>query len=181
MAEVTLHRYREWPAGMIGPAEILWQPRPTSNTGDRKGKRKQVGNPVEDACKRHLWIRIHPSIFDETYKTLVKAISSYYQRPDARSADRGVGVEMKDLRGAMNSFEIMGPRSMQILEGILDPCRTESAPKKAVSAEDHVLYALAPTDSLIRKFLSHLKYAQTPQNIPERLVVGLSVYDPRLR
>lgn len=142
MAEVTLHRYREWPAGMIGPAEILWRPQATGTTSDRKGKRKQVGNPVDDASKRYLWISIHPSIFDETYKTLVKAISSYYQRPDARSADRGVGVEMKDLRGTMNSFEIMGPRSVQILEGILDPCRSDPVPKKAVSAKEHVVYRL---------------------------------------
>jgi ribonuclease P/MRP protein subunit POP1 len=136
MAEVTLHRYREWPAGMIGPAEILWRPQQTPSTSDRKGKRKQVGNPVEDSAKkRHLWIRIHPAIFDETHKTLVKAISSYYQRREARSADGDIGVEMKDLRGTMNSFEIMGPRAVQILEGILDPCRTDPAPKKAVSRE----------------------------------------------
>lgn len=29
--------------------------------------------------------------------------------------------------------------------------------------------------------MSHLKYAQTPQNIPERTVIGLTVHDPRLR
>lgn len=135
LAEVTLHRYREWPAGMIGPAEILWRPRPPSTTSDRKGKRKQVGNPVEDDVgqQKHLWIRIHPAIFDETYQNLVKAITSYYQRPEARALDRGSGIEMKDVRGSMNSFEIMGPRSIQILQGILDVCRSEVAPKKAVS------------------------------------------------
>lgn len=31
------------------------------------------------------------------------------------------------------------------------------------------------------KFLSHLKYAQTPQSVPERLIVGMTVYDPRLK
>lgn len=138
MAEVTLHRFREWPAGMIGPAEILWRPQATSSTGDRKGKRKQVGDPADKQGKdvRQIWIRLHPSIFDETYATLVKAITSLYQRENAHSAE-GNGVELRDLRGSINCFELTGPRALQILESVLDVCRTETPPKKAVSKASH--------------------------------------------
>jgi ribonuclease P/MRP protein subunit POP1 len=134
MAEVTLHRFREWPAGMIGPAEILWRPQETPSTGDRKGKRKQVGDPSARQGKdaRQIWIRLHPSIFDETYTTFVKAITSFYQRDNAHPSE-GSGVELRDLRGSINCFELTGPRALQILESVLDVCRNETAPKKAVS------------------------------------------------
>ena len=133
MAETTLHRYREWPAGMIGPAEIIWRPPPATSAWDRKGKRKQIDDSTEKeaVATRQIWIRIHPSIFDETYATLVKAITSFYQRENAGSF-KGSGVELRDLRGATNCFELTGPRALQILESVLDVCRTETPPKKAV-------------------------------------------------
>lgn len=136
MADVTLHRFREWPAGMIGPAEILWRPSPALSTGDRKGKRKHIGDPsdIQAVDTRQIWLRLHPSIFDETYTTLVKAITSFYQRGNVRVSE-GAGVELRDLRGSINCFELTGPRALQILDSVLHVCRTETSPKKAVSAE----------------------------------------------
>lgn len=141
MAEVTLHRFREWPAGMIGPAEIIWRPTPAPLAVDCKGKRKQVGDTDDKKTTgaRQIWIRLHPSIFDETYATLVKAITSYYQRDTIRTSEER-GVELRDLRGSTNCFELTGPRALLILESVLNICRTETTPKKAVSTRkcDHI-------------------------------------------
>ncbi|KAJ9106265.1 hypothetical protein QFC21_001410 [Naganishia friedmannii] len=165
MAELTLHRFREWPGGMIGPAEILWRPLAAAPTVDLKGKRKRKSENIVSSnpasTKRQIWIRVHPSIFNETHTTLVKAITSFYQQKDGPAMASNSSLELRDLRGEFNSFEITGPKAIQVIGSMLDVCRGEIPPKKA--------------------FVRHLKYAQSPQNVPERLVVGLQVYDPRLR
>jgi ribonuclease P/MRP protein subunit POP1 len=191
MAELTLHRYREWPGGMIGPAEILWRPRAPEPTVDVKGKRKRksTGDASDSpaASKRQIWIRVHPSIFNETHSTLVKAITSFYQQKDRSASSMQSSLELRDLRGEFNSFEITGPKAIQIIGSVFDICRSEIPPKKAVSRLVQTLqpFFLIPVDNhgsfRFLKFVRHLKYAQSPQNVPERLVVGLHVYDPRLR
>ncbi|KAJ9109900.1 hypothetical protein QFC19_001880 [Naganishia cerealis] len=166
MAQFTLHRHREWPGGMIGPAELLWRPQalvtsPVNGNNKRKRESKTDVSDNPASNTRQLWIRVHPSIVDETYGTFVKAITSFYQQKDRQSTARTSSLEIRDLRGEINSFEITGPKAIQVIGGVLDICRSEIPPKKA--------------------FIRHLKYAETPQNVPERLIVGLQVYDPRLR
>jgi ribonuclease P/MRP protein subunit POP1 len=53
-----------------------------------------------------IWIRIHPSIFEEAF-----------------AAIRSVGV-VRDLRGELDSFELVGPMSADVLSRVLRPVKT---------------------------------------------------------
>lgn len=187
MAELTLHRYREWPGGMIGPAEIFWRPQSLGSTADFKGKRKRTAADASTSLpKRQIWIRVHPSILNETHSTLVKAITSFYQQRDRSVIPSKSSLELRDLRGEFNSFEITGPKAIQVMGSVLDVCRSEIPPKKAVSklcAKTGLVVLTEVTMLCVfeTKFVRHLRYAQSPQNVPEKLVAGLQVYDPRLR
>lgn len=68
---------------------------------------------------RTLWLRIHPVIFGDVTRELQKATSQVLDRP--RSSVEEIAVEIADLRGQVNTLEIMGPKSTQVLRGALTP------------------------------------------------------------
>lgn len=75
-----LYRPDSYPLGLIGPAEII------------RGEK--------------IWIRIHPSIFDEASAAIKAA----------------VGV-VRDLRGELDNFELVGPMSEEVLSRVLRPIK----------------------------------------------------------
>ena len=72
---------------------------------------------------RVVWIRIHPSIFDDVHHELHTA-ASYTLEEVKRTAPPGAKpyeVEIADLREHLNVFEIMGPKASQVIRGALRP------------------------------------------------------------
>ena len=103
--EGMLYHPDSFPLSLIGPVEILWSP--------------EIGsNPT-------VWIRIHPSIFTEAYGALKSAIGQH--------VGSSIGVQMRDLREDIGSFELIGPQGGKLLRRVLKVCRDESATKKRVS------------------------------------------------
>lgn len=86
-----------FPLGMIGPVEVLWQ---------RKG--------VSDTSRR-LWLRSHPSIFDNVLQAVEGAAQTI-------SSSR---VVVRNLCDELEAFEIMGPQSGAILRRVLRFCHSE--------------------------------------------------------
>jgi len=86
-----------------------------------QGKGKSKGSDLD---VRTVWIRSHPVVFEEVFSALqtsasvtlevIKQSSSTTQSPSAE-------VEIADLREQVNVFEIMGPKSNQVLKGALTP------------------------------------------------------------
>lgn len=100
---------------------------------------------------RTVWARVHPSIFDEVWETMTTAITD--------NSNEFGALLVHDLRDSLESFEITGPLAGQILSRSLRVCNSEPSEKKRALLS-----------------LLHLDSAECPDG----LVVGATVYDPRL-
>jgi ribonuclease P/MRP protein subunit POP1 len=75
---------------------------------------------------RSLWLRFHPSAHIEVFDTLKAAASQTLANLKAILGDvEDVNLEISDLKGHLNVFEIMGPKSSQVIKGALSPVRSE--------------------------------------------------------
>jgi ribonuclease P/MRP protein subunit POP1 len=121
-----------------------------------KGKGKGKGKETEQAqlpeadtdplpsdmkLSRAVWIRIHPAVFDDVLATLQTA-SSFALRTVKRDLklqeDKTFEVEIVDLRGQLNVFEIMGPKSSQVIQGALVPVDDQREEFKKVRSPDPI-------------------------------------------
>lgn len=73
---------------------------------------------------RTIWIRSHPAVFEEVFSTLqtsaslaLASLKKAFPTEDVQKFE----VEIADLRESINVFEIMGPKSNQVLKGALTP------------------------------------------------------------
>jgi ribonuclease P/MRP protein subunit POP1 len=116
VASFTLYHSGTWPRGMIGHVELLWQPTSEAPTTSTSGLRRTV------------WLRLHPAIFEEAYSAVKASIANHVlQRATAEDI-----VQMRDLRGEINAFEIMGPNAARVLRGVLTLCKVEKGVKRQV-------------------------------------------------
>jgi ribonuclease P/MRP protein subunit POP1 len=93
-----------------------------------KGKRskgKQPEPPLDSESSRTVWIRSHPAVFEDVFGALQTAASLALDslRKNTTASDEGqeVEIELADLRGHVNVFELMGPKASQIIKGALTP------------------------------------------------------------
>lgn len=112
---------------------IIWRPlnpqprnqQQSNPNSSQKGKQATVTGSATIASEgdpsrpRTLWLRIHPTMFNDVSRELQKATSQVLDRP--RTSTEEIEVEIADLRGQVNAFEIMGPKSSQVLKGALSP------------------------------------------------------------
>lgn len=88
----------------------------------------------DPASSRTVWIRIHPSAWDEAWNALREAASLTlkefrHEQQATRASLESVqednitkeSIEMTDLRSQLNCFELTGPRTSQILKGVFRP------------------------------------------------------------
>ncbi|KDQ62383.1 hypothetical protein JAAARDRAFT_121761 [Jaapia argillacea MUCL 33604] len=149
--ETHFYEYEKYPFDLIAPITVMAQEAP-----NLQGK-EQDGNP-----HRTIWIRSHPAVFDQLFATLQTAASATL---DAHKKKRGeepeVSIELADLREHVNVFEIMGPRSSQVIKGVLKVVKEEKREE-------------------VKKFLSSLEGLRSAGSVPRGMVVGFTVHDPRL-
>lgn len=146
--ETHIYNPGSYPFDLIAPITIIWKPLAlippmTEDLGDaqdlrnsgsesqknagkrkRKGKGKGKGSAQTDSnISRVVWLRSHPSVFNEVFSSLQLAASSVLDAAKRRMGEeeRDIDVEIADLRGQINVFEIMGPKSSQVLKGALNP------------------------------------------------------------
>jgi len=100
--------HNSYPRDLIGPVTILWRP---AASLDSDGLARSP---------RTVWVVCHPSIFESAFRSL--AVSSSFAVEASESDDkRRHKVEVVDLRGKFNIFELMGPKSSQVIKGALTP------------------------------------------------------------
>ncbi|KAJ6557418.1 NUC188 domain-containing protein [Mycena vulgaris] len=185
---IDTHIYEpgQYPFGLVGPATIFWRPIPTSSKqpqapsvpqdaagsqqkgGKGKGKAKEppAKSTDPDAVPRTVWIRSHPAT-SETVFAALRASASLALDAARKAAPPGaqideIGIELEDLSGQLNAFEIMGPKSNQVLKGALSPVSQDSR-------ED------------FNKFWASMTDLQTSGSIPRSMIIGFKVLDPRLK
>ncbi|PBK74850.1 POP1-domain-containing protein [Armillaria solidipes] len=174
-----------YPRGLIAPITIMWRPftrgkpeaaeepeetstEPTQAKRRRKGKGKEKTTEetdilLNDETIRVIWIRSHPVTHDDVFNALQTAASSVLNEINKEStSDQVVDVEIADLRGKVNVFEIMGPKSSQVLKGALQP----------IASDDRTSF---------KEFWSSLADIQTTGSLPRGMIVGFTVNDPRLK
>lgn len=127
-----LHKAGSYPFDLMGPATIIWRPldnqvgtsaQTVLGSSQKKEElvigQKATAQDPNPSRQRTLWLRVHPAIFEDVTRELQKATSQVLDRP--RSSAEGIAVEIADLRGQVNTFEITGPKSTQVLRGALTP------------------------------------------------------------
>ncbi|KAF9651561.1 POP1-domain-containing protein [Thelephora ganbajun] len=145
--EALLYMPNSYPYDLIGPITILWRPAVSLGSDNLPSS-------------RIVWVVCHPSIFESAFRSL--AISSSFAvealKPDDKRRHR---VEVVDLRGKFNIFELMGPKSSQVIKGALTPVLDHESEE-------------------FDRFWNGLQRLQCPGGLPSGMVVGLEVHDPRL-
>jgi ribonuclease P/MRP protein subunit POP1 len=114
------------------------------STGKGKGKADVALKPTEptETSVRTCWVRAHPACFELVFDAIREASGHVLE---ARKAKGNENEEMQiaDLREKVLAFELLGPKSTQVLRGALDPVRTEQrAELRQASATPLADYAL---------------------------------------
>lgn len=130
-----------------------------SKKGKGKDKQKEVPPEASDNM-RILWIYFHPSVYDEVFSALRTATSQTLEAAGSQGVI--VDVELIDIRGEVGIFEIMGPKSNQVLRGSLSP-------------------VMAQASDDFKKFWASLGNIQSCGSVPRGMMIGFLVNDPRLR
>ncbi|KAL0580130.1 Ribonucleases P/MRP protein subunit pop1 [Marasmius crinis-equi] len=154
-----------YPYKFIGPTTIMWRPPPATQPqkvapgfGVKKGKGKEK-EKAKDESKlpvKTAWIRCHPGLFDDIFSALRTATSV------TLCGTSEIEVEIADLRGTVNIFEVIGPKASQVIKGALSP-------------------VMEDMEKEFKEFWGDLGDVQTPGALARNMVVGFKVYDPRLK
>jgi ribonuclease P/MRP protein subunit POP1 len=116
-AHVALYHDQTFPYGLIGPVEVIWNAE------------------EQHLSERTIWIRLHPSIHEETmaiFEFLISLQGDGNGEASTSTAGRSSAVKLADLKDKIDSFEIMGPKSARILRRILRLSKTEGKDKAKV-------------------------------------------------
>ncbi|KAL5501441.1 POP1 [Sanghuangporus vaninii] len=156
------HIYKSWsyPFDLVGPVEILWKTITSSSPQVQSESSKRRDNQRQKASIRTIWVRCHPVIYDAAVSAITYCVQAYLQ--EAQSASKKeINVEVADLRDQFNTFELVGPKSSQVIHGALSPVKSEEREE-------------------FKKFWKALGQLQTAGSVPRGMVVGMKVLDPRL-
>ncbi|KAI1841631.1 hypothetical protein JX266_012184 [Neoarthrinium moseri] len=126
-----------------GPGAVIWNPEPASSD--------ETPNS-EKTVWRKLFIRLHPSMFLDTFNNLVRLAKGLSPRP-----------YVEDLRYEVGSIDITGPDATEALLGVLKP------------------YPFAPDaqEPHASRF-GYLAGSSGPAVLPAGSLLAFSVMDPRL-
>ncbi|KAH6912558.1 ribonuclease P/MRP protein subunit [Coprinopsis sp. MPI-PUGE-AT-0042] len=169
--EIHFYSPGAYPYDLIAPISIMWQPAPETQTPSKgegvkptqsvpgPSASNQIGPNGSSSDPRTIWLRFHPCVHEEMMTALKAAASQHLA---ACQEVPEVQIQVVEMKDQINVFEIMGPKSSQVLKGALSP----------VASEDR-------QDFL--KWWSSLGDVQTPGSVPENMVIGFKVLDPRLK
>ena len=138
--ETHLYKLDSYPFDLIGPIAIIWQPLPqssmeksaSSNVRSSTSKKKTIDKELPDVVPgpmtiRTIWLRFHPSVQLEVFDTLKQAASRTLVKSKIDSNDfQEATLKIADLTSHVNVFEIMGPKSSQVIKGALSPVSSEN-------------------------------------------------------
>ncbi|TFY68580.1 hypothetical protein EVG20_g3505 [Dentipellis fragilis] len=189
--DITMYRPNSYPFALVGPVSLMWRPvdppaetdkaqadtnvaGPTNGGKKKKKKGKKKDNqgtsastqpqPTGDNVSRTVWIRCHPTVFKDAYLTLKIATSTTLEvlKKSSEHMDKEYEVELANLSDSVNAFEIMGPKSSQVIRGALTPDFNTETRKE------------------FKKFWSSLNNLQSTGSLPGSMIIGFKVLDPRL-
>lgn len=123
-----------YPFELIGPVEIIWKsyhafnsllksspPIDGNETGGGKGKQKEAQKSTTP--RRTVWIRCHPLIYNDIMESMKLAVRDTVFA--AQQEKKTVKIEVADLRDQFNIFELVGPKTNQVIHGALKPVESD--------------------------------------------------------
>ncbi|PFH53963.1 hypothetical protein AMATHDRAFT_136328 [Amanita thiersii Skay4041] len=143
--ETHVYKTGCYPFDLLVPATILWRPL----DGDAQDNTRSV------------WLIFHPAAYEEVFSTIQESAVIAVEAARRRKSDGGFDIEIIDLRSHVNIFELMGPKSNQVLKGVLKPISQDNR-------------------SSFRQFWSALADMPCSGSLPRGMVIGFKVIDPRL-
>jgi ribonuclease P/MRP protein subunit POP1 len=150
--DTHIYKPGSYPFDLIAPITIVWKPNPAApcpgsekdsqepvdvlqeptqtevlappekKLKPRSGKEKEKEPFPDSEPPRIVWIRSHPAVFEDVFASLQKAASLTVEAFE-KSKDKEVEIKLSDLRGQVNVFEIMGPKSSQVIKGAMTPVK----------------------------------------------------------
>jgi ribonuclease P/MRP protein subunit POP1 len=203
--ETHIYKPGSYPFDLIAPISIIWKPltrstedcsadkaQASKNSGSgsqkndrkrgRKGKGKDKDSTQPDSESiRIVWLQSHPSVFNEVFASLQAGASTVLDiaKRSMGEEERDIDVEIADLRGQVNVFEIMGPKSSQVLAGTLHPVPQDQS--KEFTQVFHILPSYHYINIHESQFWKAMKDLQTPGSVPRGMIIGFKVIDPRLK
>ncbi|EIW81399.1 POP1-domain-containing protein [Coniophora puteana RWD-64-598 SS2] len=179
--DTHMYKHAAYPLDLIGPVTIIWKPLSTSPASSadleesskkqkqkQKGKQKQASNTVSSASTssspRIVWMWCHPAVYQDVFDALHKAGEHVVQAANARGIVEGAHwqVQISNISDSVNVFEIMGPKSSQVIKGALALAGDEDRDE-------------------FKKFWASLNDLQTTGSLARGMVAGFKVLDPRLK
>ncbi|EIW65998.1 hypothetical protein TREMEDRAFT_70391 [Tremella mesenterica DSM 1558] len=155
MANVWAYHPDTFPEGLIGPVGMVWAPalsRQSQLEETLSGNKGSIDGRTGPANKEDDK-RLWIRAHPAIFDQLWGALRVACEKSRAK-------VTLSDKRGEVGAFEIMGPLAGQVLTRVLSACKTNSGEKK--------------------QFLRQLGHVGSSGEVPEGMVVGLKVDDPRL-
>jgi ribonuclease P/MRP protein subunit POP1 len=187
----VVYELNKYPMDAIGPVRFLWKPKIDENT-----------------TQRHLWIWIHPSIYDQIKTLFIKlfelkenANDSATEPPQSKKAKidekfkkflieppkdlelENSQINVKCLKDRLIRFKLLGPYSTTILGNTLKPVCLDSI-NQEWSNNTHLIDYL--NDNNLDKLKKQMNLWEQvrqicdPSELTPSLAVGLLVKDPRL-
>ncbi|QRV86615.1 ribonuclease P/MRP protein subunit POP1 [Ceratobasidium sp. AG-Ba] len=147
MCSTYLYELDSWPAGLISPITVLWRPTEKLRLPDGSGLSSPGQPDLLESKNRVLWIRVHPA----SLKSAMESLRSARELVSPASQ-----LEIADLSGDINAFELVGPRTSQVIHGAFR--LAERGPK----------------------FWDSLANARSSGNFSPGMIVGMTIHDPRL-
>lgn len=81
---------------------------------------------TDPMTNRTIWLQFHPSVQLEVFDTLKQAASRTLVNYKNNADSQEVTLKIADLTRQVNVFEIMGPKSSQVIKGALSPVASEN-------------------------------------------------------
>ncbi|KAG8684812.1 hypothetical protein FRC08_013472, partial [Ceratobasidium sp. 394] len=145
-----LYEAGSWPKDLVAPVTVLWRPVMVAPGHKSAESSLTVQRPSADQETRTVWIRVHPA----SLKNAMESLKLAHKQVSTTSQ-----LEIADLSGDVNAFELVGPRTSQVIHGA---------------------FRLAGNGREVGKFWETLANARSPGNFSPGMVIGLTVHDPRL-
>ncbi|GAA5844126.1 hypothetical protein JCM11251_001826 [Rhodosporidiobolus azoricus] len=141
----------KYPHGLLGPVTFIWEPLHSTSSSCAFGSAASTSTAQSPSSSRKLLIRAHPALASSAAQSFSSALLSL-------SIIHSVSLKKHDR--AFLTFEITGKRATEVVKKCM----------KVVKGTDHV------TKSAWRA----LNVQEGPAGVPQGMVFGLEVYDPRL-
>ncbi|KAG5638168.1 hypothetical protein H0H81_001464 [Sphagnurus paluster] len=188
--DIRFYKPGAYPYELIAPITVIWQPlplpsvaepEPSKSTHEKmevpavdwptskrkrknnkaKGKETEQEVPPNQETKRAVWLRVHPLAYEDVLSSLHKSASLVLEGAKRENDRKDFEVEIADMRGQVNVFEVMGPKSNQVIRGALSPVQDQRTEFKM--------------------FWSRLGNMQTSGELSRGTIIGFKVADPRLK